>query len=289
MLSLVIPTLDEGLELHETLLSVFEGSATPHETIVVDDGGTDDSCAVLRQPQWRARGVVVHRIERSGVAAARNMGASLATKPYLVFLDAHCRVEPDWLARLQVSLHSQPAAIHAPAIRDLDNDAYGCGARLIDPALRYRWRPPLSPDRPYPLPIAPGTCLALSRATFAQLNGFGKFRELGLEDVDFSLRAWRTGIDVLAVPTARLAHRFRPYPPYRLSSLSRGYNVARVALVHFEGNRRDQCLRTIIGTPRAADALVEALSSDWERQRDDLALFSVRTIDDYFDKFGDWN
>lgn len=72
----------------------------------------------------------------------------------------------------------------------------------------------------------------MTRATFDRLSGFGAFRELGQEDIDFSLQAWRTGIDVLAVPSARLAHRFRPNPPYRLSSLSRAYNVARIALVH---------------------------------------------------------
>jgi hypothetical protein len=84
-----------------------------------------------------------------------------------------------------------------------------------------------------------------------------------LEDVDFSLRAWRAGIDVLAVPAARLAHRFRPNPPYRLSSASRAYNLARVALLHFDGSRREECLRKIIGTPRAAEVLVDAIASDW--------------------------
>ncbi|RNL70941.1 glycosyltransferase family 2 protein [Streptomyces sp. I6] len=287
-LSLIISSLDEGTDLYETLRSVFAGSVIPTETVVVDDGGSDGSCAALERDEWRARGVTVHHIERSGVAAARNVGGRLSQGTYLLFLDAHCRLEQDCLARLQAALIAEPDAILAPALCDVGSTTYGCGARLIDAELRVRWLPPGPDGASYLAPIAPGGCLALSRATFDHLNGFGVFRELGLEDVDFSLRAWRAGIDVLAVPSARLTHRFRPNPPYRLSSASRSYNVARVALIHFSGNRRAECLRRIIGTPRAAEVLVDAFSGDWEEQRNMLVATSVRSIEEYFERFGDW-
>ncbi|WP_405624897.1 glycosyltransferase [Streptomyces sp. NBC_00016] len=287
--SLVVSTLDEGAELHATLQSVYAGSVVPDETIVVDDGGTDGSCALLEQAEWRARGVVVHRIRRSGVAAARNAGARLARGTHLVFLDAHCRLERNCLARLRAALDAGPDAVLAPTVRDAAGTAAGCGARLINAHLRARWLPP-EPDgtAPYAVPLAPGGCLAVRRATFHRLGGFGAFRELGLEDVDFSLRAWRAGLDVLAVPGARLAHRFRPYPPYRLSGTSRAYNLARAALVHFGGSRREECLRKVIGTPRAAEVLVEAFASDWEAQRAALEATSARPLKAYFETFGDW-
>lgn len=287
-LSLIISTLDEGTELHETVLSVIAGSVTPAQTIIVDDGGTDHSCTIFEQPDWRAKNVVVQHIRRSGVAAARNAGAALATTPYLVFLDAHCRLQRDCLATLQNSLRAAPDAVHAPAIGDVVDDTLGCGARLINPELRVQWLPARERQDPTALPIAPGGCLAMSRATFSKLGGFGQFRELGLEDVDFSLRAWRAGVDVLALPSAQLAHQFRSFPPYRLRSVSRAYNLARVALIHFDGCRREDCLRSIIGTPRAAEVLVEAFASDWEDQRIQLTATSVRPIDAFFDQFGDW-
>ncbi|MGW7099641.1 glycosyltransferase family 2 protein [Streptomyces sp. NPDC054838] len=287
--SLVVSTLDEGAELHATLESVFAGSEVADETIVVDDGGADGSCAVLEQAQWRARGVVVRRIRRSGVAAARNAGARLARGTYLVFLDAHCRLERSCLARLRAALDGGPDAVLVPTVQDIGGTAAGCGARLIDAHLRVRWLPP-GPDgaAPYPVPLAPGGCLAVRRTTFDRLGGFGAFRELGLEDVDFSLRAWRAGVDVLSVPGARLAHRFRPYPPYRLSSTSRAYNLARVALVHFDGSRREECLRKVLGTSRAAEVLVEAFAGDWETQRAALETTGVRSVEAYFERFGDW-
>ncbi|MFG2298315.1 glycosyltransferase family 2 protein [Streptomyces sp. NPDC048603] len=287
--SLVVSTLNEGAELHATLESVFAGSVAADETIVVDDGGTDGSCAVLERAEWRARGVVVRRIRRSGVAAARNEGARLARGTHLVFLDAHCRLERNCLARLRAALDARPDAVLAPAVRDAGGTAAGCGARLIDAHLRVRWLPP-EPEGTavYPVPLAPGGCLAVHRETFDRLGGFGAFRELGLEDVDFGLRAWRAGVDVLAVPGARLAHRFRPYPPYRLTCTSRAYNMARVALVHFDGPRREECLRKVIGTPRAAEVLVEAFAGDWEARRAAVEATSVRSMEAYFARFGDW-
>ncbi|MET9104227.1 glycosyltransferase family 2 protein [Streptomyces antibioticus] len=287
--SLIVSTLDEGAELHTTLESVYAGAVVPDETIVVDDGGTDGSCAPLEREEWRARGVVVHRIRRSGVAAARNAGARLARGTHLVFLDAHCRLERNCLARLRTALDAGPGAVLAPTVSDAAGEAAGCGARLIDAHLRVRWLPPEPDDAaPYAVPLAPGGCLAVRRATFRRLGGFDAFRELGLEDVDFSLRTWRAGLDVLAVPGARLTHRFRPYPPYRLSGTSRAYNLARTALVHFDGSRREECLRKVIGTPRAAEVLVEALAGDWEAQRAAVESTSVRPLEAYFERFGDW-
>ncbi|MER5575664.1 glycosyltransferase family A protein, partial [Streptomyces massasporeus] len=128
--SLVVSTLDEGAELHATLESVYAGSLVPDETIVVDDGGTDGSCALLARADWRARGVVVRRIRRSGVAAARNAGARLARSTHLVFLDAHCRLDRNCLARLRAALDAGPDAVLAPTVRDSTGTAAGCGARL---------------------------------------------------------------------------------------------------------------------------------------------------------------
>jgi GT2 family glycosyltransferase len=288
-LSLVISSLNEGDEIRETLNSVFSGSVIPAETIVVDDGSTDGSCTALEQDTWRAHGVAVHRTARCGIANARNLGGRVAQGSQLAFLDAHCRLDIHCLEELTTGMAARPDAILVPAICDFGSTVYGCGARLIDAQLRVRWLEPTAQNgASHAVPIAPGGCLALSRATFDRIGGFASFRELGQEDIEFSLRAWRLGVDVLALPSAKLAHRFRPYPTYRLSSSSRGYNVARIALIHFEGARREECLRNIIGTPRAAEVLVEAFASDWEAQKSLIDALSLRPIETFFDHFGDW-
>lgn len=288
-LSLIIASLDEGNELHETLRSVLAGSVVPNEIIVVDDGGTDGSCAALEREEWRARRVRLQRIERQGISKARNIGCSLATGTRLAFLDAHCRLDRHCIAALQSALDARPNSIIAPSMCDFLSDVYGCGVRLIDAELRIRWLvPPAVDGMVKRVPIASGGCLALSRATFDLLGGFGVFRELGQEDIEFGLRAWRAGVDVIAAPSAMLAHKFRPMPHYTLAVTSRAYNVAKIALVHFDGSRREECLRRIIGTPRASEVLVDAFTSGWEAEKDAVAAITRRTIEAFFETFGDW-
>ncbi len=287
-LSLVISTLDEGEELHHTLRSVFSCLDPPDEVIVVDDGGRDGSCAALSLGAWRSLPIKVASIERRGIAAARNYGRSLASTPRLAFLDAHCRLEVDFFSALRAALDARPDAIAAPAMRDFGDDVFGCGAELVGADLRTRWLRP-SPEAGALLtaPVAPGGCLAMETRIFDALGGFDDFRELGLEDVEFSLHAWRMGLQVVAVPRARLEHRFRAAPHYDLRATSRAYNLARLALVHFEGARQERCLRSLIGLPRASEIIIEALASDWERRRDALRAACARSAEDFFRRFGD--
>jgi GT2 family glycosyltransferase len=289
-LSLVVASLNEGAELYETLRSARSGVVVPGEIVVIDDGSTDGSCDELNEQQWRDDGVRLIRGARLGIAGARNAGCRAARGTNLVVIDAHCHLERDCLAVLTAALEKWPEAIIAPAIRDRNDTVYGCGVHLVDARLRVRWLspPPMDGGR-YELPLAPGGCLAMRRATFERLGGFGSFRQLGQEDVEFGLRAWRAGVTVLAAPAARLEHLFRSTPSYPVASTTRAYNVARVALTHFDGPRRYECLRTIIGTPRAAEALLDAITSDWQAERARIDAISVREVEGFFDRFGDWS
>jgi len=288
-LSLIVASLNEGAELQNTLRTALSGEVVPDEIVVVDDGSIDGSCDALDRPQWVACGVRVLRTARLGIAGARNTGCRAARGTNLVVLDAHCRLDRHCLAILRETLETRPEAIVAPSIADRRDTVYGCGVHLIDARLRVRWLPPPPVDRVgHELPLAPGGCLAMRRATFDRLGGFGAFRELGQEDVEFGLRAWRAGVPVLAAPAARLEHQFRPQPPYLVAPTTRAYNVARIALVHFAGRRQDECLRTLVGTPRAADVLLDAIASDWEAERARIAATSVRPIEAFFERFGDW-
>jgi GT2 family glycosyltransferase len=133
--------------------------------------------------------------------------------------------ESGWLASIDDAVGAHPGAIFAPAVRAMDDGVFGCGARLISPELRIRWLTDSLADTA-PVPIAPGGCLALATATFERVGPFASYRQLGLEDVEFSLRAWRLGVDVLSAPGARLAHCFRDRPAYSLDPSSRGFNLA---------------------------------------------------------------
>ncbi len=86
--SVVIPAFNRAWSLEQTLRSVADQSFKNYELIVVDDGSTDDTPALLRKvPQIR-----VHRWEDNrGVSAARNKGVQMARADLICFLDSDDR------------------------------------------------------------------------------------------------------------------------------------------------------------------------------------------------------
>jgi glycosyltransferase involved in cell wall biosynthesis len=82
--SVVIPTYNNEAYLLDALNSVFAQTHAPHEIIVVDDGSTDGTRALLEPYMARIR---YHHQPNQGLAVARNVGLGLATGDWLTYLD----------------------------------------------------------------------------------------------------------------------------------------------------------------------------------------------------------
>jgi glycosyltransferase involved in cell wall biosynthesis len=103
------------------------------------------------------------RQQRLGIAGARNVGASIAKQPFLVFLDAHCLVYSGWLASLMNAIETGQQNIVGPAVRDRNEPDYiGCGAKLVGLELKYQWNP-VKDENSREVGIIPGGCIGLSR------------------------------------------------------------------------------------------------------------------------------
>jgi glycosyltransferase involved in cell wall biosynthesis len=85
LVSVIIPVFNGEHYLAEAIQSARAQTYSPIEIIVVDDGSTDGTAAVVRQlgPEIR-----YDRIEHAGAGAARNRGALIATGNFCAFLDA---------------------------------------------------------------------------------------------------------------------------------------------------------------------------------------------------------
>src|SRR5512133_1561145 len=98
-LSVVIPTHNKRPVLAETLgaLKAQTLPADQFEVLVVDDGSTDGTAALLDayRPPYSFRWLAQTNL---GAAAARNAGAAVAAGDILLFLDADIVAAPDLAA-----------------------------------------------------------------------------------------------------------------------------------------------------------------------------------------------
>jgi glycosyltransferase involved in cell wall biosynthesis len=102
LVSVVIPAYNAARWIAETLESVLAQTFQDFEVIVVDDGSTDDTAAIVARFA-RARYI---RKQSGGPASARNVGIRAAQGEYVAFVDSDDLWSPDKL-RLQIDLLRQ--------------------------------------------------------------------------------------------------------------------------------------------------------------------------------------
>src|SRR5947208_132283 len=129
--SIVIPCFNQGRFLGRAIDSAFAQVDVAVEIIVVDDGSTDETPAVIAEhPEVRAI-----RQPNRGVAAARNAGLGAARRDFIVFLDADDELFPDAVAAGVDALHRYPdASVAAGRVAPVDTE--GLELPAIWPSLR---------------------------------------------------------------------------------------------------------------------------------------------------------
>ena len=94
--SVIIPAYNCDRYIVQTVESVLLQENCDYEIIIIDDGSTDSTEAVLEPYRDRLRYV---KQENQGVAAARNHGIAIAKADFIAFLDADDYFLPEKLAR----------------------------------------------------------------------------------------------------------------------------------------------------------------------------------------------
>lgn len=98
MISVVIPLYNKQNSVADTLRSVLRQSYPDFEIVVVDDGSTDRSAAVVAEIARSDDRIRIIQKKNGGVSSARNAGISESKSEFIAFLDADDIWEPEYLA-----------------------------------------------------------------------------------------------------------------------------------------------------------------------------------------------
>ena len=98
--SVLIPAYNEERVIERSVAQVLQSRNVRIEVIVIDDGSSDATSAIVHQAFRKDPRVRLLTLENGGKARALNRGLELATGEIVVALDADTQFEPDTIARL---------------------------------------------------------------------------------------------------------------------------------------------------------------------------------------------
>ena len=209
--TVVVPNWNGERFLETCLGSLCEQSFEDFETVVVDNGSTDASLALLERDFPEVR--VAALPENRGFAAAANAGIMASGAEFVALLNNDTEVDPLWLESLVRSAEDHPeAGLLATKLVDFHDRRFldGAGDALRLSGLPYRLG---HGERDRGQFDAPG--YVFSACAAAALYRRGMLDEVGLfdedfgsycEDGDLSFRARLAGYECFYVPDAVVYH-----------------------------------------------------------------------------------
>jgi GT2 family glycosyltransferase len=224
--SIAIAAHNEGELLLKTVASCLEASeGLDCEVVVVDDASRDGSVAELRKHFGDLH--IVSNARRTGTARAKDLAARSSRGDVIVFLDVHCKPEPNAIELMIRDVEDwRGEAIVSPRIETLDPERWVSGSSggpgygyWLD--LEWFYSDWLTLEEMeatngprgrtfFRQPSFVGCCVAMSRELYEEIRGFDiGMLSWGSEDLDLGLRAWLMGRTILLDPEPIIGHRFR--------------------------------------------------------------------------------
>ena len=236
LISVIVPTFNRA-EILQRCLAHLRAQTLPadrFEVIVVDDGSSDDTPAVLA-----AAGVMHERQANLGPAAARNRGLAKARGEWVLFLNDDAMLEPRAL-EIHLEEHAKRGPKDAvlgqfrmdPAFTPTDKPVGYCmdASDLIFDFARMRANQPYLHEHFYICNIS------LARRFVLEHSGFDEgFVRMGAEDIELGVRLQLAGCKIWYRPDCVALHAHR----LDVNGLGRMFQFRGKGGVHlFVGERR---------------------------------------------------
>ncbi len=199
--SIIVCTRNGSSRIGDCLHAIDALAGGPYETIVVDDGSTDETAEIVSK---RFPHVRLLSIPPSGLSAARNLGAASASGEIFVYTDDDCLPDFEWIARLDRAF--QDSKIAAAGGPNLPPKARSDEEAIISSAPGAPSHVLLDDTHAEHLP---GCNIAVRREAFHKISGFNPVFHTAGDDVDFCWRLHDAGYELGFTPGAFVWHHRR--------------------------------------------------------------------------------
>jgi glycosyltransferase involved in cell wall biosynthesis len=120
LFSIIIPTLNEEVELPHLLSDLKEQKVKNFEVIIADGSSEDNTkTAATSFAQYYPLHVITTK--KHNVSFQRNLGASEAKGKYLIFFDADTRIFPSFADKMEKAIAEKPALLYLPTVMASDH------------------------------------------------------------------------------------------------------------------------------------------------------------------------
>ena len=180
LISIILPTYDRAHFIESALRSVFAQTHTRWELVIIDDGSTDDTDAVLAR--YDDPRIVVLRQENQGVSAARNAGIDRCTGEVVALLDS----DDEWLPG---KLETQLAYMRRHGYEICQTDEIWIrGGRRVNQKAKYAKPEGWFFEQSLEMCLISPSCTMFTRAAWERIGPFDVHMP-SCEDYDLWLRA----------------------------------------------------------------------------------------------------
>ncbi|MBI3955354.1 glycosyltransferase [Candidatus Gottesmanbacteria bacterium] len=199
--SVVIPTLNEQVFLPHLLKSLANQTFRNFETMVVDSNSKDKTKLVFEKFQKDIPHAVFINVQKQNVSYQRNFGAANSKGSYLVFLDADVEMEPTFLEELHLAVMKKKFVLATTWIAPDSTSS-------IDQAMIVLANLAIDLAKSINKPFSGGYNTIVRKDIFEKLKGFNEKLPIS-EDHDFTIRAYKKGIDLCILREPRITMSLR--------------------------------------------------------------------------------
>lgn len=243
-LTVIIPFLNEGNEVENTLNSIRMTVGDKVDIIIINDASTDSYDYLSVAKKYNAS--YIKNRKRKGVAASRDYGVSLINTPYFLLLDAHMRFyQNDWAELIVEELDKNSQVLLCCDSKVLKRDNTGEinapeGPQLFGATINFQrdkmmlnseWSSfeKMPESSVEDIACVLGAGYAASKCYWQYLRGLEGLVHYGSDEAYISLKVWMAGGKCRLLKNIKIGHLYRPQAPYSIESIDTIFNKLWIA------------------------------------------------------------